>query len=56
MHDGKLTDKEWEILHYFIGNEGYSPESANMAGMIGNDDKAYAPFLSYPARFEVRPG
>ena len=35
MHDGKLTDKEWEILHYFIGNEGYGPESANVNGIKG---------------------
>lgn len=52
MHDGKLTDKEWEILHYFIGNEGYSPESANTADIKGSDDTSYVPFVSYPAKIE----
>ncbi len=52
MHDGKLTDKEWEILHYFIGNEGYGPEGANAKGVKGGDDRVHSPFLSYPAKIE----
>lgn len=52
MHDGKLTDKEWEILHYFIGNEGYGPEGANGKGIKGSGDRGYEPFLSYPAKIE----
>ena len=52
MHDGKLTDKEWEILYYFIGNEGYGPEGANVKGIEGDADKGYTPFLSYPAKIE----
>ncbi len=52
MHDGKLTDKESEILQYFIGNEGYSPESANTADIKGSDDTFYVPFISYPAKIE----
>jgi len=52
MHDGKLTDKEWEILHYFIGNEGYGLEVANTGNIKGSDDKDYLPFLSYPAKIE----
>lgn len=52
MHDGRLTDKEWEILHYFIGNEGYGPEGANTKGKKESDDRGYEPFLAYPAKIE----
>jgi hypothetical protein len=44
MHDRKLTDKEWEILLYFISNEGCGPE--------GDGHEGYAPFLAYPAKIE----
>lgn len=44
MHDRKLTDKEWEILLYFISNEGCGLEGAGYEG--------YVPFLAYPAKIE----
>lgn len=48
MIDRKLTDKEWEILLYFIKNNGYSPIKQGLKA----NDRLCGPFISYPAMIE----
>jgi len=47
-----LTKKEWDVLLYFIKNEGYAPIRLSADGGINAGGSSYVPFISYPARIE----
>ncbi|MGE5556929.1 MAG: hypothetical protein ACM3QV_00195 [Caulobacteraceae bacterium] len=55
MSDERLTKKEWDVLWYFIKNEGYAPGNSTVNGgaRSGRESlKPYTPFVSYPAKIE----